>query len=128
MSHKGFRVQSINDALWLNDGHLHDLVNQGHVLGLHSTTHPTVIDNLSREQQREEYERNLDYLKSILGGNAEVKAMSHPCGRYNADTLSVLRGLGIEIGFRSNMSHVEGRSLLELPREDHANIVRKIGI
>ena len=128
MTHKEFCVQSISDALWLNDGHLHDLVNQGHVLGLHSTTHPTVMDNLSREQQREEYEKNLDHLRSIPGSDEEVKTMSHPCGKYNEDTLSILRGLGIEIGFRSNMSHVEGRSLLELPREDHTNIVRKIGI
>ena len=127
MTHKEFCAQSVSDALWLNDEHLHDLVDQGHVLGLHSTTHPTVMDNLSTEQQTEEYERNLDHLKSILGGDGEVKAMSHPCGRYNEDTLCILRGLGVEIGFRSNMSCVENRQLLELPREDHANIVRKIG-
>ena len=128
MTHKEFCVQSISDAIWLNDGHLHDLAGQGHVLGLHSTTHPTVMGNLSREQQREEYERNLDHLKSILGGDAEVKSMSHPCGGYNEDTLCILRDMGVDIGFRSNMSHVENRGWLELPREDHANIVRKIGI
>jgi len=128
MTHKDFCARSIYDALWLNDGHLHNLVDQGHVLGLHSTTHPTVMACLSSEQQREEYKNNLDHLTSILGSHGEIKTMSHPCGRYNEDTLSILRGLGIEIGFRSNMTHVERRTLLELPREDHTNIVRKLRI
>jgi hypothetical protein len=48
--------------------------------------------------------------------------MSHPCNSYNATTLSVLRELGITVGFRANMA--AGKiSELEYPREDHANLV-----
>ena len=50
--------------------------------------------------------------------------MSHPCGDYSACTLTILEGMKIDIGFRSDMSVKEDRSPLEIPREDHANIFR----
>ena len=128
MKGKGFNLESISDQLWRNNRQLHDLAEQGHVLGLHSYTHPTVMANLPRKTQKEEYEKNLDHLASILGSHDKIKAMSHPCGSYNKDTLDILRDLGIEIGFRSNMSGVESPTSLELPREDHANIAREIGL
>ena len=52
--------------------------------------------------------------------------MSHPCGDYNLDTLSLLKGMGIQIGFRSNMSVKEIKSPLEIPREDHANVFNEM--
>jgi len=128
MKGKGFILETILERLWINNRQLCDLAEQGHVLGLHSYTHPTVMASLPRKQQREEYEKNLGHLASILGSHDKVKAMSHPCGSYNEDTLDILRDLGIEIGFRSNMSGVENLTSLELPREDHANIARKIGL
>ena len=30
--------------------------------------------------------------------------MSHPCGSYNQDTLKILRGLNIELGFKQIMT------------------------
>ena len=51
--------------------------------------------------------------------------MSHPCNSYNAATLSLLRELGITLGFRANMAKL-GLSELEYPREDHANLVRAL--
>jgi hypothetical protein len=50
-------------------------------------------------------------------------AMSHPCNSYNQATLEILRELGITLGFRANMASGFS-SELELPREDHANLVR----
>ena len=52
--------------------------------------------------------------------------MSHPCGDYSACTLTILEGMKIDIGFRSDMSVKEDRSPLEIPREDHANIFREM--
>jgi hypothetical protein len=49
--------------------------------------------------------------------------MSHPCNSYNAMTLEILRELGITLGFRANMAGGFA-SELELPREDHANLIR----
>ena len=49
--------------------------------------------------------------------------MSHPCGNYNENILSYLGSLGIKIGFRSSMNVRSIKSSLEIPREDHANIL-----
>ena len=75
--------------------------------------------HLSVSQQRQEYVQNSDYLAKLLHGIPI--AMSHPRNSYSADTLDILRSLGIQIGFRALMKR--GESLLELPRQDHAHIL-----
>ena len=52
--------------------------------------------------------------------------MAHPCGDYNLETLSLLKEMGMQIGFRSNMSVKEVKSPLEIPRQDHANIMNEM--
>ena len=64
-------------------------------------------------------------LESILG-KGSIESMSHPCGNYNQMSLSVLKKLGIRIGFLSNMNIKKIRSSLEVPREDHTNILMKM--
>jgi hypothetical protein len=59
--------------------------------------------------------------------------MSHPNGSYNNDTLEILKDLGVELGFKHIMS-IEpekgmkkvNNSFLEIAREDHANILKRI--
>jgi hypothetical protein len=50
------------------------------------------------------------------------QVVSHPCNSYGNTTLNILEELGVDLGFRSNMS-ILGREGLEFPREDHANIL-----
>jgi hypothetical protein len=52
--------------------------------------------------------------------------MSHPCGNYNKDTLDILSSKKINIGFRDNFNIKNINSNLEIPREDHANILKKM--
>lgn len=124
MGRKGFDVPAIMPRLWMKEDHLRRLCEAGHIIGLHSYSHPTTMHTLPADQQTMEYTRNIEHLQSVL--NKPVTAMSHPCGNYNDDTLLVLRELGIEIGFRSSMSRTEISSLLEIPREDHANVFREM--
>ncbi len=128
MSVAGFDPTSIVNHLWLSDEHLRNLVEDGHILGLHSYTHPTLMEKLPKERQAREFGENLAHLSTVLGVHAKITAMSHPCGSYNDDTLAVLHDLGIEIGFRSNMGRAYIRSALEIPREDHANVAKRIGL
>ena len=93
------------------------------MVGLHSHTHPTRIERLPVEIQRDEYRKNFDCLLDLLGERPE--AMSHPCNSYSRDTLKILRELGISLGFAANMQ-ARGQSELEYPREDHANLVKSI--
>jgi peptidoglycan/xylan/chitin deacetylase (PgdA/CDA1 family) len=117
----GMDVPEVARSLWMNDDNIRALDANGHVIGLHSHTHPTRIAHLDEDGQRDEYFENYAYLHGLLGERPTT--MSHPCNSYNAATLSILRELGITLGFRANMAPGNFGEL-ELPREDHANLVR----
>ena len=95
----------------------------GHLIGLHSFSHPTQMSKLTYFEQFKEYQRNYYDLKGIVG---DIISMSHPCGNYNDDTLTILEELRIRIGFRSNLDKRQIESKFEVPRENHANIFRKM--
>ena len=82
------------------------------------------MSKLSKEKQELEYQKNYDHLKGLIG--KPIRVMSHPCGDYNETTLEILKSMKIDIGFRSNMSLTEIRSPLEIPREDHANVLKEM--
>jgi len=120
----GYDRASLLDRLWMNANDLRDLHEAGHIIGLHSQTHPTTMGRLAAEAQAKEYQENHRILSEIIG-RAPV-TMAHPANSYNGDTLHVLLTLGIELGFRANMADVANRSRYEQPREDHANIVKRM--
>jgi len=110
--------------LWLEPDHIRSLANDHHIIGLHSDTHPTDIARLSLHDQLREYQNNADKLTSITGVRPKVAA--YPCNSYNSDSKDILSSLGIEVAFRSNMESIDKPNLLEIPREDHTNIMAKI--
>ena len=127
ISDKGFDMNKEQKKLLMQDHEILKIYENGHIVGLHSHSHPTLMSSLTKEQQFNEYKRNLKYLKKLLK-TSEITSMSHPCGDYNLDTLNILKELGIQIGFRSNMSILESKSPLEIPREDQANIFKEMGL
>lgn len=117
-------IAQVARDLWMTEDHVRELHADGHVIGLHSDTHPTRVASLSPAAQEAEYQRNFDDLTRICDGQPPV-AMSHPCNSYNPHTLRILRKMGIKLGFRANME--EGAfGPLELPREDHANLMKRM--
>ena len=122
LMHKmNFSPQNIVKHLWMSESNLQDISKRGHLIGLHSFSHPTQMDRLSFEEQYNQYKKNFDHLSNIVGN---IVSMSHPCGKYNEDTLKILDNLGIKIGFRSSLSETSIKSKFEIPREDHANIFK----
>lgn len=113
--------QSLHKFLWMSKSHLKDLSNKGHILGLHSHTHPTNIGEKSFDYQNYNYNKNRIILEDILG--KKISSMSHPCNSYNKDTLEILRSSNIILGFRSNMKSGFNTNL-EVPRIDHSEIVK----
>jgi peptidoglycan/xylan/chitin deacetylase (PgdA/CDA1 family) len=113
---------------------LQTLDNLGHVIGLHSHNHSTLLEKLNYDEQKNEYEKNLSLVSNILDKpKNKIKCMSHPCGSYNVDTLEILKELGIELGFKPTMAIEQEKgmkkinnSFLEIAREDHANIYKKM--
>ena len=124
MLQKSFDANKAKKDLWVSEQNLVDIDNQGHIIGLHSHTHPTKMSKLTRAQQLFEYQKNYEQLTQLIG--KPIKAMSHPCGDYNENTLNILSELKITIGFRSNMSVQSIQSRFEIPREDHANILKRM--
>jgi peptidoglycan/xylan/chitin deacetylase (PgdA/CDA1 family) len=126
MEKKGFDPSAIAAQLWMSNEEIRTLDREGHVIGLHSFSHPTRLAELSPDAQRAEYQKNFDHLAATLG--KAPTAMSHPCNSYSRDTISVLQEMGIKLGFRSNRTVIEGASMFEFPREDQANLMRAIRV
>ena len=134
INEKKLNYKDFYKILFFHKNDLQTLNSLGHIIGLHSHNHPTLIEKLSYKEQKYEYEKNLSSISNILNKpKNEIKCMSHPCGSYNADTLEILNQLGIELGFKQTMrvEHEKGmkkidNSFLEISREDHSNIYKKI--
>lgn len=122
MMDSGYNKEERRAMLFMSKEDIASLSNSGHAIGLHSSSHPTRMDNNSYEKQLTEYTNNFDFLHSLTG--TKPTSMSHPCGRYNSDTLKILSDIGIKIGFCSSIEHSSIRSCFEIPREDHANVIK----
>lgn len=117
-------IEALTLNLWLQPADVRILANNKHLIGLHSHNHPTDIASLNYERQFDEYKENADKITSITGSSPKIAA--YPCNSYNNDSLKVLQSLGVELAFRSNMKDLNRRDMLEIPREDHTNIMAKI--
>lgn len=132
MKEKKFRAKEYYKILFLNKKNLIRLNSLGHTIGLHSHSHPTVFEKLPQNIQRNEYIMNLKSISKILGKSSKyIKSMSHPCGSYNKKTLDILTKLKIKVGFRQVMGNRQKEnnkkfSSLEIPREDHSNILSRL--
>jgi len=129
---KKFKPKDYYEILFMDKHHLNKINDLGHLIGLHSHTHPTLLENLSYDKQKSEYESNISILSEILNiDKKNIKYMCHPNGSYNNDTLKILKDLKIELGFKTNMT-VEpeknmkkiNNSSLEIARQDHAEIIK----
>jgi peptidoglycan/xylan/chitin deacetylase (PgdA/CDA1 family) len=116
-----FDIAAESANLWMNAEMLRDLDAEGHVIGLHSHSHPTLIESLDPDAQRAEYETNIDRLTRLCGKRPFT--MSHPNSSYSEITLRILGELGVRVGFRANMLK-PGLQSLELPRHNHALVFK----
>lgn len=118
-----YNIEENKEILWLSEQDIKTIYNTGHIIGLHSHTHPMVLTNLSFEEQYEEYNRNKQILENII--HDKVYSISYPCNSYNDDTLEIMKKLEIHLGFRANTAKLY-KNIMEIPREDHANIIRRM--
>ena len=105
-----------------------NLSKKGHMIGMHSFSHPYRMSKLTTKKQRLEYLKNFNYLKRIL--KKKPISMSHPLDSYNKNTIKILTNMGILCGFRSHSKAYKGfqinQSKLEMAREDPVNILKLI--
>ena len=131
---KQFNHKDFSKKLFFQKDDLKRLDNLGHLVGLHSHSHPTLLEKLNYGEQKNEYEKCLSLISNILGKpKNEIKYMSHPCGSYNYDTLEILKELGVELGFKQIMTIEPAKgmkklnnSFLEIARQNHSEIYKKM--
>ena len=121
MRGKGFDIEFESSSLWMSEVQVEELSSRGHIIGLHSHTHPTNMHAVPAREQKIEYETNARLLREVV--KSPICSMAHPCGSYNDNTLQILEAMNITIGFRSNLDFVQNRSVLEVPRCDHAALM-----
>ena len=131
---KQFNYKDFFKKLFFQKDDLKTLDSLGHLVGLHSHNHPTLLEKLNYDEQKDEYEKCLSSISNILDKpKNEIKYMSHPCGSYNKDTFEILMELGIELGFKQIMT-IEpekgmkkiNNSFLEIARQDQAEIYKRM--
>ena len=76
------------------------MIDEGHVVGNHSVTHPSAgIPSLTVEQQQEEVMGNHQYIKDTFG--YEMKLFRYPAGKFSEQSLAVVNNCGYESVFWS---------------------------
>ena len=123
MAEKGFNRAQMSEHLWMDEECLSTLHRQGHVVGLHSHTHPTNMAALPASEQEREFVLNRSTLAAIL--EDAPTTVAHPAGSYSQETLAILRRLGITLGFRADM-RAGSHTPLEAPRLNHAILWQEI--
>lgn len=93
---------ALAEKCWMNSNHLKRLQQTGHIVGLHSHSHPRQLKSLPKAKQLKEYRQNQSILSDILG--KRPLCMSHPHNSYNENTLDVLQTLDVKLGFSNNQT------------------------
>jgi hypothetical protein len=124
ISSKRIVLEEIVPLLWMSQSEIKQLSDEGHIIGLHSHSHPFKMENLPIEQQAQEFQTNKTLLESIIG--KEIKTVSHPCGSYSSNTLHLLKSMDMVLGFKDSTGYInESNSSLNQPRLDHCFLLNR---
>ncbi len=132
MKDKEFNPKDVYANLFFSKDDIKKLDSLGHEVGLHSHEHHTLIEELSYDEQKNQYEKCKSIISKILDKPLNsIKTMSHPCGSYNEETLRILKDLGVDLGFKNIMKIEKGmktinNSNLEIARINHALVMKMI--
>ena len=101
------------DDFYLNENHIHEMVKAGHDIGGHGFL--SVPLTFIKDQEND-IVQSLDYIKQFHKGDV---SFSYPNGKYNKDTLEILRKYGCKYAYTIVKQDIKNNtSMLELPRYD----------
>jgi len=107
-------LNSLAKDTYMTKDTLKTITERGHVVGLHSHSHPSNLGSLSYQDQLIEIKTNKEVIESIT--DVVPKTISYPSNSYNSDTITHLIDLGIGSGFRAD--DMVNKAPYELPRID----------
>lgn len=122
MEQKEYSWQEACRQLWISGQELKQLETGGHMVGLHSHTHPTNICALNEQAHAQEYIRNARCLEQILGHKIHIAA--YPCGGHSDYARAVLAQLGVRLAFTAEMTQRTDPMLM--PRKNHPLVVKEM--
>ncbi len=93
-------TDSLAEDTYMTGDNLKTIAERGHVVGLHSHSHPSNLGSLSDQEQFTELKRNKEVIESMIG--IPPKTISYPSNSYNSQTISHLIDLDIYSGFRAD--------------------------
>ena len=120
---KNFDYKMMNEKIYINKNDLKVLSKDNNTIGLHSHSHPTNFNKLSFNDQFRELKMNKIILEKKI--NKKIFSLAYPLGKYNKNTLRILKKLKIELAFLSNPFYKE-KSNLMIPREDHTLMFKRL--
>ena len=83
----------------LNKENLKIIKSGGHIIGLHSHSHPTLIEKLSYKGQAKEYKDNILTLSKIVKTKEKILFQCHiHVGSYNENTKKILKKIRNKLG------------------------------
>ena len=101
------------DDFYLNEIQINEMVLAGHEIGGHGFLSAPLI---SVKDQQNDIMQSLDYIKKFYKGDV---IFSYPNGKYNNDTLKILRKYGCKYAYNNLRQDINNdTSMLELPRYD----------
>ena len=127
---KNFKPSSVKNLLFLKKKNIVSLVKSGHIIGLHSHTHPYRIGSLKLKDQKKEYLKNIEQVSRISDfKKTSYKSLAHPSGSFDKKMFPFFKKQKIKIAFRHIMTgdgNKINRNIYEIARQDHSNILKLI--
>ena len=125
-------MQKISEELRIDDNHMlekiymnkYDVIelhNMGHLIGLHSHSHSTLMNTFDYKRSLYEYSKNKDFLESLT--NASITVAAYPLGKYNIESIRALKKINVKYAFESKRTN--NSSAFKLSRIDVADVLVK---
>ena len=97
---KNTSISDLVKGTYIGKEKLKEINQLGHVIALHSHSHPTNLGSLKKEEQFKEIGHNYEILEEIIGH--KPNAISYPSNSYNSETIEILEHFNIGYGFRAD--------------------------
>lgn len=97
MKIKKFNYKKKNINFFMTNKNIKNIFENNHYIGIHSHSHSTDISSKSYYYQLKDYSKNKKILEKLI--NSKIFLASYPCGRYNSNSLKVMKKLKINYAF-----------------------------
>lgn len=115
-SYSSEQERELAEGFFMSAEELGELKANGMDIGSHTYSH-LALDTLNRSEQLEEVARGQKAICDALGSDSDM--FVYPHGRYNADTLGIMKDLNFKLAFTLGARDVApGDDAFEIPRYD----------